>query len=50
MKAGGATGFDAYAHHPYYGSPVGDAVDEAAARASRSGADGGHARQLRRSS
>jgi len=22
MKAGGATGFDAYAHHPYYGSPA----------------------------
>jgi hypothetical protein len=22
MKAAGATGFDAYAHHPYYGSPV----------------------------
>jgi hypothetical protein len=22
MKAGGATGFDAYAHHPYYQSPV----------------------------
>src|SRR6185436_11845779 len=22
MRAGGARGFDAYAHHPYYGSPV----------------------------
>ena len=22
MHAGGARGFDAYAHHPYYGSPV----------------------------
>jgi len=22
MKAGGAKGFDAYAHHPYYGSPA----------------------------
>ena len=22
MKTGGAKGFDAYAHHPYYGSPV----------------------------
>ena len=35
MKAAGATGFDAYAHHPYYGSPHGDADHEAAARQAR---------------
>ena len=31
MKAGGAKGFDAYAHHPYYELARGDADDEAAA-------------------
>ena len=31
MKAGGAKGFDAYAHHPYYGSPAETPVHEAAA-------------------
>ena len=30
MKRYGAKGFDAYAHHPYYGSPDRDADDEAA--------------------
>ena len=32
MKAAGAAGFDAYAHHPYYGGRRGDSVDAAAAR------------------
>ncbi len=47
MKLAGATGFDAYAHHPYYGYPVGDAEHEAAARQARPAPDGRHARQLR---
>ena len=38
MKKAGARGFDAYAHHPYYGAPVRVAGDRArpGAAASRS--------------
>ena len=32
MKAAGATGFDAYAHHPYYGAPTETPSHAAAAR------------------
>ena len=32
MKKAGAKGFDAYAHHPYYGAPTRDADHAAAAR------------------
>ena len=45
MKAAGATGFSAYAHHPYYGKPLGDAVDAAAARLARPAVHRGHARE-----
>ena len=48
MKAGGAKGFDAYAQHPYYGSPAETPSDEAAARATRPAAHRRHAGQHRR--
>ena len=48
MKKAGATKFDAYAHHPYYGAPERDALHAAAAREARQRADRGHAREHQR--
>ena len=41
-------GFDAYAHHPYYGSPVETPSTKPPPGPQRPAADRGHARQLRR--
>ena len=47
MKKAGAKGFDAYAHHPYYGAPRETPSHAAAARDPRERPDGDHARQHR---
>ena len=48
MKAGGARGFDAYAHHPYYGSPAETPTTKPPPGLQEPAADRRHARQLRR--
>ena len=45
MKKAGAKGFDAYAHHPYYGGPPGDSEHAAAARDPRQRRHRDHARE-----